>query len=325
VAESEVCDVRVSPWTVVFAAGAILVASSVFGSESPIAANMASASKGGSATAISAPTNAHPAMNDVCIPAGGLKVGYRVLTEGDEPALSRDGKSVAFVRGNSIRVMELATRKERVVLQPYNPHYPAWSPDGTRLAFQSGDPFAIYIVSVDGSSLRQLMPPGPKDQHPLWSPDGKSIVWTHGTRLWIADATGANAHALTPDSTSWYEVACDWSPDGQTVLYTSAADQSSGFTLNLVDRDGKNARPDPTAARAGQAQWSRDGRMIVFAEGQILWRREHFAGGMSVGIPIGDTLDGVSVALAPDGSFLLHDCIVESDAGTDKIIWVPLR
>jgi hypothetical protein len=105
---------------------------------------------------------------------------------------------------------------------------PSWSPDGTRLAFKrdftgpsanGGCLEAIRTVNVDGSGLRQVVPPGQPgaDQFPGWSPDGSLILsGTGATRtrdgrivslrfpttgegggaLWIMDADGEHASRL---------------------------------------------------------------------------------------------------------------------------------
>ncbi len=267
------------------------------------------------------------AARDACLPPRADELGIRVLTEGGEPALSPDGAMVAFVREGRVCVMELKNRSVRTILEQDNPHVPCWSPDGRRIAFQAGSPFAIWIVGADGTGLHRFIEPDARgDQHPLWSPDGRSLVWTHGAHLWIADTTGANARPLTPDSKAFYEMACDWSPDGATILYSSSDTPSSdSVSLRLVGREGTGSRPDATGARAGYAQWSRDGRAIYFEEGGAIIRMEHVAGGAKTRFPRGDSLDGIRLALAPDGSFLLHDCLVEGDEGEDELLQVTLR
>lgn len=54
--------------------------------------------------------------------------------------------------------------------------YPAWSPDGRRLAFVR-QPEGIYFVNVDGSGLRRIWSRGPTWGPVDWSPDGSKLVF----------------------------------------------------------------------------------------------------------------------------------------------------
>jgi Tol biopolymer transport system component len=59
--------------------------------------------------------------------------------------------------------------------------YPAWSPDGTRIAFMGGPDgpteYDIWVMNADGSNPVQLTDsPGP-DWWPAWSPDGTRIAF----------------------------------------------------------------------------------------------------------------------------------------------------
>ncbi len=106
--------------------------------------------------------------------------------------------------------------------------HPAWSPDGSRIAFQASkatsvtlrldvgkleDPKeGIWLVDADGSNPRQLTAdPGLLDFRPLWSADGQHILFvrTSGSEvadwsseqaeLWLIDADADNAHAVVTD------------------------------------------------------------------------------------------------------------------------------
>lgn len=61
-----------------------------------------------------------------------------------------------------------------------NNTFPAWSPDGTRIAFRSdrdgnGE---IYVMDVDGSSAPSRLTNYPEDDYyPAWAPNGKKIAF----------------------------------------------------------------------------------------------------------------------------------------------------
>jgi Tol biopolymer transport system component len=75
-------------------------------------------------------------------------------------------------------------------VQPLFPQFvktfdPAWSPDGSQIAFATdaktgfpnGSTTAIYIADVDGSHVRRLTAIGEHDALPAWSPDGRRIAF----------------------------------------------------------------------------------------------------------------------------------------------------
>ncbi|HEX7291572.1 MAG TPA: hypothetical protein VF250_10645 [Conexibacter sp.] len=83
----------------------------------------------------------------------------RRLASGSQPAWSPHGTKLAYVRGSSIRVLELATRRSRVVARGVSPTDLAWSPDGRRLAYTLFDG-GIETVRTDGTHVRKLVPGG---------------------------------------------------------------------------------------------------------------------------------------------------------------------
>ena len=108
------------------------------------------------------------------------------------PAWSPNGEQIAFIRSvpvphfssdAEIFVMNADGSNQRRLTQLRNVHIlsrPAWSPDGTKLAFVGphiGDYFAqVYVVNADGSSPR----PVGRGVDPAWSPDGSKLAFTSG-------------------------------------------------------------------------------------------------------------------------------------------------
>lgn len=80
---------------------------------------------------------------------------------------------------------------------------PAWSPDGSRLAFTSartGDT-EVWVMKADGSGQTQLTRRDGPDREPTWSPDGTSIAYSRRVGdswdLAVVPATGGEAKSLT--------------------------------------------------------------------------------------------------------------------------------
>jgi TolB protein len=67
----------------------------------------------------------------------------------------------------------------RVTSSPQVDTFPAWSPDGNKIAFQSNENgnFEIFTVYPDGSERKRLTTGLVDNKYPAWSPDGSKIVF----------------------------------------------------------------------------------------------------------------------------------------------------
>ena len=95
---------------------------------------------------------------------------------------------------------------------------PAWSPDGSRIAFDStrDSNYELYVIDADGSKTRRLThTPRRSEARPTWSPDGKRIAFNAGTEgnletheICIIDANGSNLQCLTDNG--FFDAHPDW-------------------------------------------------------------------------------------------------------------------
>jgi TolB protein len=104
--------------------------------------------------------------------------------------------------------------------------YPAVSPDGARVVFQSNRTgvFQIYSMKADGSDVRQLTNLQEPSYGPSYSPDGKSIVFANGgggkSNVYLMENDGSGAHALTSDGLD--NSHPHWSADGRRIVFNSS-------------------------------------------------------------------------------------------------------
>lgn len=162
----------------------------------------------------------------------------------NNPALSRDGKKVAFNAGDSasqmttweIYVLDLATKQEtRLTNNKVIDAHPDWSPDGSKIVFGSfrdaaGNPAGaadIYMMNADGTGLVQLTDSTYEDNDPEWSPDGTRIVFksTRETKvsareeIYVMNSDGSGVRRLT--QTAGWESDHDpsWSPGSDRIAF----------------------------------------------------------------------------------------------------------
>jgi len=114
----------------------------------------------------------------------------------------------------------------QAVLASYEPIIsPAWSPDGTRIAyvsFQQKKPI-VYIQSIYTNRQQVIANYRGSNSAPAWSPDGKqlAVVLTKdgNSQIYLVNADGSNLRRLT--NTSTIDTEPNFSPDGQWIIFTS--------------------------------------------------------------------------------------------------------
>jgi Tol biopolymer transport system component len=151
---------------------------------------------------------------------------------------------------------------------------PAWSPDGTRIAFSSwrDGTSHIYVMSADGSGTRRVTNGLQEDTHPSWSPDGRRIVFSREGAVFVVPANGGRAGRLGRGLGNAANPA--WSPDGALIAYDYRRPGFSSRELYVMRSDGSGNRQVTRLGRSSSLPaWSPDGTRIAF---QSNARLEHF-------------------------------------------------
>jgi dipeptidyl aminopeptidase/acylaminoacyl peptidase len=148
---------------------------------------------------------------------------------------------------------------------------PAWSADGTKIAFDTtrDGNFEIYTMNANGSVQVNITNHSGADFHPAWSPDGTKIAFTSDRdgdqEIYTKNANGSGAVTqLTFNTVSDGEP--HWSPDGTKIVFTGLRESLEIFTVPATG--GAATRLTNNLAIDNAPAWSPDGTKIAFASTQ---------------------------------------------------------
>ena len=166
-------------------------------------------------------------------------------------------------------------------------HTPAWSADGSKIAFsyslvdrRYGGSLnvqrAVWIVNADGTGRRQLtqLVPGTSwDDEPQWSPDGSKIVFTRvdlklkRDAVYTVDVASSELDQVTPWTLNGAGDP-EWSPDGKWIVFVGHPSNGSE-NVYKIRPDGSSltnlTRQDAGGFKYLSSSFSPDGTMIVSA------------------------------------------------------------
>lgn len=243
------------------------------------------------------------------------------------PAISPDGKQVAYAKGNGtlsrifVRPVSggrpLALTGDSTAIEAH----PEWSHDGARILFiRNGD---VYSVPSGGGTPKQEVPSrGTAVESATWSPDESRIAYVVGESLFVREATGASrplTRLFQPSLCTWGAanlIACQagnlwYLQPGMAFAnlapsHVAIVDPESGAVTGVTDSTSSNVAP----------QWSPDGHSIYYISNRLgpqdLFNVEVRNGhaGPSHRLTVG--LGASSFTLSADGSRIAYAVMVSS-------------
>ena len=160
---------------------------------------------------------------------------------------------------------------------------PAWSRDGSRIAFVRSDiaqgPYVcpLFVMNSDGSNVRRVGQATTDCSGVSWGPGDRKIVFGggvpahRGMGLWIVNANGSGLRRLRAGRGATEGIHPAWSPDGRTIVFgwtgrsphpwgrlAAVRPDGSGYHVLITPRAG--AHDDELTFPA----WSRDGKRLAF-------------------------------------------------------------
>jgi Tol biopolymer transport system component len=159
---------------------------------------------------------------------------------------------------------------------------PAWSPDGSKIAFVGvarslegglrGD--RLYVVGADGRGLKPLLGTHGSISS-VFAPDGNSIAFTRlrrrGASIWLADLMGGAPRRVTPARRGLYMLTGSFSPDGSTLLATRFVGRRQE---EIVAVDLSTGEVETVLRHAGEPVYSPDGTRFALLRWRPLRRRD---------------------------------------------------
>ena len=198
-----------------------------------------------------------------------------------DPEIDRAGNLLAFASTMHRRTSDIYLKSvngktlTQLTSDPADDVMPAFSPDGTKIAFasnRSGN-WDIYLTGVDGGPPTQITNEADPELHPTWSPDGRFLAYCRfGAQsarweIWMTEVANPGVKRFLD-----YGVFPEWCPDvahSKIVFQRAKQRGSRDYSIWTIDITyGQASQPTEIVSAANAAlinpSWSADGAHIVF-------------------------------------------------------------
>jgi Tol biopolymer transport system component len=221
-------------------------------------------------------------------------------------------------------------RPSRFTFDPARAFESVWSPDGTRIVFNSSrnGHLDLFVKASSGAGNEELLFADPQDKHPTtWSPDGRYLLYStseNGGGVWVLPMTGDRKpyrFIHTPAN----ESQAHFSPDGRWVAYSS--NESGTSRVYVAPFPGPGGKKQVSSQRGSEPRWRPDGKELFYlASDNVLTAVEVDASTDAVRLGAEHALFTLPPSVprspydvAPDGRFLATTLVQDSSSTTSSV------
>jgi eukaryotic-like serine/threonine-protein kinase len=247
------------------------------------------------------------------------------------PELSPDGRMLAFIRGNNsffgpgqIYVKFLPDGQPvQLTHDATNKLSPAFSPDGSLIAYGIFGPVNVMEVPILGGEPRMLLP---NASSLTWIQGGKRLLYSEikeGLHLVVVtsdESRGNSRDVYTPPGQRSMAHHSYLSPDGRWVLIVEMDNRGEVGPCRVVpfQGPGESRVVGPPNSPCFAGAWSKDGKWVylsVRTDDSHIWR-QRFPSGQPQQITFGPTSQE-GIAMAPDGK-----SFITAVGSQDSTVWI---
>ena len=178
----------------------------------------------------------------------------------------------------------------------------------------------LYLAAAAAVAAEPAQEPSPKPEGIVVFSSNRSGPW----RIWTVRPDGAGLRELTKGNAEEHDVDPVLSPDGKSILFSSTRGARTGIWRMALD----GSKPE-RICDGDQAEWSPDGRWIVFRRSEVLFTRE-LAAGQEKRLSPKDFAHPSGPAWSLDGKMLAFACrwdagnavyLVAATGGEPKLVY----
>jgi dipeptidyl aminopeptidase/acylaminoacyl peptidase len=226
----------------------------------------------------------------------------KLLGSGDTPAISPDGRRVAFTNGGAVMTAPTdgSTAAKRLFFDRGQDSDLRWSPDGSALAFVSSrtDHSFIAIYRNDATPIEYLAPTTSQDIMPRWSPDGRQLAFIR-----------------TPGDGGPPQNPLNWNPVPWQILVGTVGTGSAQVVWSSANTSRGSL---PSSGGGPLLEWASRGRLIFNSE-QDNWPHLYVvsANGGAARLLTPGVFMVEDVSIAPDRESIVYSANTGSTPGDD--------